>query len=154
MSQLKKRNRGNSSSLFPSLTDDFFGNRFLSPTLFDFEPDLWNREMQVPLANVTETKDSFNIDLSVPGLTRDDFQVEVENGMLTISCEKEEEKKDEDKNFTRREFSYNSFERTFQLPENVVEDKINAKYENGMLKVSLPKKEVSVSKPKKAIKVG
>jgi HSP20 family protein len=152
MSLTKRKNHRN--NLFPSLADNFFGNRFLSPSLFDSDSGFWNREMQVPLANVTETKDSFNIELSVPGLKRDDFNVEVENGMLTISCEKEEERNENDENFTRREFSYNSFERTFQLPENVVEDKINAKYDNGMLKVSLPKKEVSTNKSKKAIKVG
>ena len=94
------------------------------------------------------------VELAAPGLEKKDFKIELENQVLTVSSEKEEEKKEETKNFKRREFSYNSFSRSFQLPEDVLSDKIDAKYENGILKLSVPKKEVTVSKPKKEIKVG
>jgi len=86
-------------------------------------------------------------------MKKDDFKVDVENGILTISSEMQEEKKDEDKNYRRREFSCSSFSRTFSLPENVDENNINAKYDNGMLQVTIPKKEVTSSKQKKQISV-
>ena len=91
--------------------------------------------------------------MAAPGLERKDFKVEVENGMLCISSEKEEESKEEKKNYTRREYSYNSFSRSFTLPDNSLPDKINAKYENGVLHITLPKKEVTVQKLAKEIKV-
>jgi HSP20 family protein len=108
---------------------------------------------EVPSANLRETNDKFIVELSAPGLKKDDFKVEIDDGRLVVSCEKEEEKKDEDKNYRRREFSYSSFCRTFELPDNAAEDKINATYADGILEVSIPKKEVTVSKPKKEIKV-
>jgi HSP20 family protein len=86
-------------------------------------------------------------------MKREDFKVDVENGALTISSEKEEEKKEEEKNYKRREFVYNKFSRTFQLPENIDENSINARYDNGMLQVTIPKKEIKESKQKKEIKV-
>jgi HSP20 family protein len=153
MALVKRKENGN-RQLFPWFKNDFLANRFLSPGLFNWDDDFWDGGMKMPPANVTETKNEFNIELSAPGLKREDFKVEVEDGALVISCEKKEESNSEEKNYTRREFSYNSFYRSFPLPENVLEDKINAKYENGMLKVVLPKKEVSISKPKKAIDVG
>jgi HSP20 family protein len=122
--------------------------------MLDIDNDLWDSGLKVPLANISETKNEFKVDLSAPGLKRDDFKVEIEDGTLTISSEKEEEKKEDQKNYKRREFSYSSFSRSFSLPENVQEDKINAKYDDGMLHVTIPKKEVIPAMPKKAIKVG
>lgn len=150
MTQLKKKQNGD---LIPSLTNDFFGNRFFGTDLLDFERDFFDGGIKVPLANVAETKEEFKVDLSAPGLNREDFKVEIEDGALVVSAEKQEENKEEKENYKRREFSYNSFCRSFQLPENVSEDKINAKYENGMLHITIPKKKISESKPKKAIKV-
>jgi HSP20 family protein len=151
MTLLRKKQNGD---LIPSLTNDFFGNRFFGTDLTDYERDFFNGGgIKVPLANVSETASEFKVDLSAPGLNREDFKVEIEDGALVISAEKEEEKKEEKENYKRQEFSYNSFSRSFQLPENVSEDKINAKYENGMLHISIPKKEVSAPKAKKAIKV-
>ena len=151
MNSLTKRKNGSSGR---SLISDFFGNGFNSSDVLDIENDLLDGGLKVPLANISETKDEFKVDLSAPGLKREDFKVEVEDGALTVSSEKEEEKEENKENFKRREFSYNSFSRTFELPENVLEDKINAKYDNGMLHISIPKKESTASKPKKAIKVG
>lgn len=151
MTLLKKRN----GNLYPSLTNDFFEDRFFGMgNLLDPDNVFWNKGLQVPPANISETRNEFNVDLSVPGMSRSDFNVEVEDGTLTISCEKKDERKEDTENYKRREFSYNSFSRSFQLPDNVLEDKINAKYENGMLHISIPKKEVSLNKPKKAIQVG
>ena len=96
---------------------------------------------------------NFKIELAAPGFDKKDFKVETDNGMLTISSEKEKEEKEDTENYRRREFSFSSFRRSFQLPENSIQDKIEAKYENGVLKLTLPKKEISISKPKKEIKI-
>lgn len=141
-----------SERLFPSLMGDFFNNDRL---LLDFNGDLFNSNFLevVPEANIIENNKEYQIELAAPGLERKDFKVEVNNDVLSISAEKEEESKKEDKNYRSREFSYNSFYRSFALPQNLVTDKIDAKYENGILKLVLPKMEVSVQKPLKKIKV-
>jgi len=152
MTLLVKRN----GSLFPSITSDLFDtDRFFSPRLSDFEGSLldWEPAMRVPAVNISETDNEFKLELAVPGLTRKDIKVETDNGMLTISAEKEEESKEEKKNYRRREYAFNSFSRSFTLPENVIADKIDAKYNEGVLRVSLPKKEVTITKPKKQIKI-
>ena len=86
-----------------------------------------------------ETKNRYELELAVPGFKKDDFKVTTENGFLTISAEIKEEKNEEKENFTRKEFSYSSFSRTFNLPEDVVEDDVNASYHNGILSVELKK---------------
>jgi HSP20 family protein len=154
MTQLTKTRSGNGhGKTFPTV-DNFFRNRLFGPSLLDIESDLLEGRITAPLANITETKKEFKVDLSAPGLKKDDFRVELEDGALVVSAEKKEETKEDTENYRRREFSYNSFSRSFQLPENVEEEKINARYENGMLHISIPKKEVSSSTPKKSIKVG
>jgi len=150
MNLLKRRN----GDLFPSFKNDFFDDGFFWSNLISTGSDLLDRGFKIPPANISETKEEFRVDLSAPGLTRNDFKIEVEDGTLTISSEKKEESKNDTENYKRREFSYNSFNRSFQLPENVKEDKISAKYDNGMLHISIPKKEVSISKQKKEIQVG
>jgi HSP20 family protein len=154
MSLVKVKSNGN-GSLFPKLVNDFFDTDFfVRPSLFDFNGGL--REFgltNVPSVNITENEKAFNIELAAPGLEKKDFKIEVENDVLTISSEKEKEEKEEKKNYRRREYSYQSFSRSFDLPENSLADKIDAHYENGILKLTLPKKEITVSKPKKEIKV-
>ncbi|TAL57153.1 MAG: Hsp20/alpha crystallin family protein [Bacteroidetes bacterium] len=133
----KKRN----GSLFPSLASNFFNtDRFFGPSIIDFDGGLLdpNDSLVVPEANIIENGKDFKIELAAPGLERKDFKVEVQDGVLCISAEKEEEKKEDRENFRRREFSYNSFCRSFTLPDNLVTDKIDAKYENGVLRLSLP----------------
>jgi HSP20 family protein len=93
------------------------------------------------------------LELAAPGMDKKDFKVNVENGTLTISAEKKEESKEEKKNYTRREYSYSSFSRSFRLPENCTAEKIDAKYDNGILRVTLPKKQMTLSQPAKEIKV-
>ena len=149
----KKRN----GSAIPSLMDSFFNaDKFFSPSVLGFDGGLLNFDssLVVPEANIIENHKDYKIELAAPGLKREDFKVEVQDGVLSISSEKKEEKKEDGKNYRRREFSYNSFCRSFTLPENLVTDKIDAKYENGVLRLSLPKKEVTISKPAKQIKVG
>jgi HSP20 family protein len=153
---LQKRKNGNGhahGSLFPSLRNDFWTNRFFSPALFDFDDDFFNGSMSTPPANISETEKEFKLELSVPGFKKEDFRIDIDNGTLTISCEKEEEAKEDNTNFRRREFSYSRFSRSFELPDNTDEGNITAKYDNGMLQLTVPKKDISSTKPKKEIKV-
>ena len=96
---------------------------------------------QVPAMNVRENENEILLELAAPGLKKDDFKVKIENDALSISCEKEEEREDTDKDYARREYSYNSFHRYFTLPRTVDSEKIKARYEDGVLKLSLPKTE-------------
>ena len=139
MSLIKKTNgglvpfRGMLSDFFE--TDDLLMNR------------LFKKEF-VPAVNVSETDKSFEIELVAPGLKKNDFKVKVENGVLTISAEHSEEKKENEKNYTRQEYNYNSFSRSFTLPDNSKEDDIKANYTDGLLKLSVAKKAITVSKSK------
>jgi len=141
-------------SLLPSWTSDLFNSdSFLSPRFFDFDGKGSDLALRLPAVNIHENEKEFKIEMAAPGLERKDFKVEVKDGMLCISSEKEAKIKEEKKNYTRREYSYNSFSRSFTLPDNSLPEKISAKYENGVLNITLPKKEVTVSKPAKEIKV-
>jgi HSP20 family protein len=107
----------------------------------------------LPSVNINEDESSFRIEVAAPGLEKKDFKIETEGGYLIISSEKEQESTDEKENYRRREFSYSSFSRSFQLPENSLPEKIEAKYENGILRLVLPKKEHTSVKHRKEIKV-
>ena len=136
------------------MTDLFDTGRFMSPSIFDFDGDLIpESSLMVPDVNVIENDKDFRIEIAAPGLERKDFKVEVDKDILTISAEKEEERKEDKPNYKRREFSYSSFSRSLMLPENSIPDKIDAKYDNGILRLSLPKREMTISSPKKEIKV-
>lgn len=137
----------------PSLMDNLMEtSNFLSSNIFDWDGGRMDMPL-IPDANIVENEKDFRIELAAPGLEKKDFKIEVSNGILSVSAEKEKEEKEEKENYRRREFSYSSFSRSFALPDNSLPDKIDAKYENGILRLSLPKKEVTVSKPKKEIKV-
>ncbi|MGE5106324.1 MAG: Hsp20/alpha crystallin family protein [Sphingobacteriales bacterium] len=99
------------------------------------------RTLTIPAVNITENKDDFVVSLAVPGMKKDDFKIDMEGNMLTISCEKEEKKEEKEARYTRKEYNYSSFSRSFTLPEDVNKEKIEAKYEDGVLKLMLPKKE-------------
>ena len=105
--------------------------------------------------NIKEDNDNFLIDMAAPGMKKDDFKINYDNGYLTISSERKEEKNvGEDDKYTRREFNYQSFQRTFNVPEDMVDsNKIQAKYNEGILHVSLPKKETAKVQPVKEIKI-
>ncbi|MBN8852028.1 MAG: heat-shock protein Hsp20 [Sphingobacteriales bacterium 50-39] len=97
--------------------------------------------INIPSANIIENKDHYEVNLAAPGMKKEDFNIDVEGNVLTISSEKEERKEEKDERYSRKEFSYASFSRSFTLPDWVNKDKIDASYENGLLKVNLPKTE-------------
>ena len=150
MNNLAKR-----GSLFPtfnSLLDDFF-----SKDVFD-----WNSRnftdvgSTLPSVNVEESDSEFKIELAAPGLKKEDFRVKLDHDVLTISSEKSAEKEEKQGNgsYTRREFNYSSFFRSFTLPENAVADgEIDAKYHDGILKVTIPKKPIPASERARTIQI-
>lgn len=99
------------------------------------------RKWSVPAVNITENKEEFLVAMAAPGMKKEDFNINLDGNLLTISTEKEESREEKEKKFTRREYSYSTFSRSFTLPDEVAKDKIEAKYEDGVLKVSLPRKE-------------
>lgn len=121
----------------PSVFDDFF-----RPWTDLFDTGGWNvRPMNVPAVNITEQPNEYLLSLAAPGMKKEDFKIDVDGNMLTISSEKEENKEEKNKKFTRKEYSYSSFSRCFSLPEEIKQEKIDAKYEDGVLKIILPRKE-------------
>src|SRR2546423_11054850 len=136
MSQLVKFN---TAPTFRSMLDNFWGN-----AMFDDDVLKQNR---MPAVNVKENEKDYEIELAAPGMKKEDFRIDVENGILTISAEKKEEKEQKEDKYTRREFSYSSFNRSFSLPQNVDENNIKARYENGVLYLTVSKQEEE--KPKK-----
>lgn len=129
-----------------------FSNKFLTDffnadKLFD-EDDFLKVE-RMPAVNIVENDTTFEVEVAVPGMKKEDFKVEVKDGMLIISAEKEEKKEEVKKNYTRKEFSVSAFSRMFTLPENVKESEIDAEYKNGVLHMIIPKKEPVVSSAKK-----
>jgi len=127
------------------LSDFFDTDRF-------FDSDLL-RKQSMPAVNVKENEKGFEIEVAAPGLAKKDFNITVDNRVLTISSEKEEEREEKEENYTRREFSYSSFSRSFTLPEYVNEDDVKANYADGVLRLSVPKKTITQPKVKKAIEV-
>jgi HSP20 family protein len=109
--------------------------------LFNEFPVKMESKLHVPAVNVHETENAYEMELSVPGRKKEDFKINLENGLLTISFEKKEENTNSGQKTLRREFSFQSFKRSFNLDETVDADNIQAKYENGILFLSLPKKE-------------
>ena len=102
---------------------------------------LFDKMTTVPPVNIIENEDRYVLSLSVPGMKKDDFKIALEGLMLTISTEKGEEKEETEERFTRREYNFYSFSRSFTLPEDVKPEYIEAKYEDGLLKIVLPRKE-------------
>jgi HSP20 family protein len=123
--------------MFPTVFEDFFKpwNEW-----FD-NGGLWGRVLKVPAVNVTENKDDYAVSVAAPGMKKNDFKIGVEGNMLTISCEKEESKEEKEKKYTRKEYNYSSFSRSFTLPDDVIKSKIEATYDDGVLNVRLPKSE-------------
>jgi len=139
------------SPLFPSLLDRFFEGDLMDWLNWNFA----GTDSTLPAVNIRESDNEYMIEVAAPGMKKSDFKVNYDNGRLTISSEHKEERKDKNgEKYTRREFSYQSFQRTFNIPENVVEgDKINAKYNDGILTITLPKSEEVKPKPVKEIKI-
>ncbi|WP_083478371.1 Hsp20/alpha crystallin family protein [Lacinutrix himadriensis] len=135
------------------------------PTLSNWIEDIFNRDLPsvftsnfntgitLPKVNIKETADAFMVEMAVPGLKKSDFHLDLDNQVLSISTETKDEKEVKEENFTRREFGYSSFKRTFTLPESVNDEKIDANYKDGILSILLPKKEEAKQKPARSIKV-
>lgn len=135
--------------LFPSRLSDFFDNsRFFGNPWF--EREFTN---SLPAVNVKEDGKQFDIEFAAPGFNKNDFKISVENNVMTVSAEKKDEKSEDNKRFTRKEFNYSSFSRSFTLPQSVNSDKIDAKYTDGVLHLQVPKKEQVKESPTKEIKV-
>lgn len=134
-------------------------NNLFLPSLMNemFKPDwlggMENFNNTLPAVNIKENERDFELELAIPGRKKDDFNIEVDNNVLTISMEDKKEDEVSDENYTRREFSYSSFKRAFTLPETVNEDKIDAAYTDGILRFTLPKKEEALPKPKRMIEI-
>lgn len=127
---ITRRNRfGNTPSIF----DDIF-----NPSYFD-EADYSAGRPTMPSVNISETENDFKLEVAAPGMKKEDFNIEVNDNVLSISSEKKEEHKDE--KFTRREFSYEAFQRSFTLPKTVDDGNIEASYNDGVLEIKIPKKE-------------
>ena len=144
-----------SGTLFPALLSDFFGvSPFARPGLFDADVATLPSRLgvNIPSVNIRETDADYRIALAAPGLTKKDFKVETGDDVLTVRVEKEETK-EEKVGYTRKEYSFHSFSRSFLVPENAQPDNIQARYEDGILTLTLPKKEVTVTKAKKEITV-
>ena len=150
MTLIKWKNNPNAVDRFP----------FMPSTFNDFFSDFMNGDLlqkdyfkSIPAVNIMERKDDFTIQLAAPGVKKSDFKVEVDKGVLTISMEKTDEKNDENEKFTRKEFSFSSFKRTFSLPDHVNTESIAAEYKDGILMLTIPKKEEAKAKPVREIVV-
>ncbi len=135
---------------FPSFFDKVLEGNLMDWNNLNFS----STDTTLPAVNVKENNDAFMIEVAAPGMAKEDFKVNYDNGKLTISSERKNEKHDEGENYTRREFSYQSFQRSFSVPENVVSgEKISASYKDGILIISLPKREEVKPKPSREIKI-
>ena len=135
------------------------------PTLSNWLDDIFNRDLPsvftsnfntgitLPKVNIKETADAFIVEMAIPGLKKSDFHIDIDNQVLSISTKSKVENEQKEENYTRREFGYASFKRTFTLPESVNDDKINANYNDGILSIELPKKEEAKQKPIRSIKI-
>jgi len=136
----------------PSIFDDMFKTDWLGGT-----SNVNNIGVSIPAVNIQETEDNFLVEVAAPGKVKEDFNIELNNDVLTISSEAKKEntetKKEGKGKFTRREFSYSTFKRAFSLPETVDSSKINASYENGVLLINLPKKEEAKVPAKRLIEI-
>ena len=121
----------NVNPFFNDVFESILNDSFLSDKL----------SARVPAVNIAETENEFHIELAVPGLKKEDFKINLEKNVLSISAEKKEENIEEGKKYSKKEYSYNSFVRSFTLPETVDHAKIDAQYTDGILKLSVAKKE-------------
>ncbi|NLB25868.1 MAG: Hsp20/alpha crystallin family protein [Bacteroidales bacterium] len=137
-----------SDSFLPSLFDRFFNSGLMDWNLTNYS------NATLPAVNVKETEDEYILEVAAPGMSKKDFKVNFQKNVLIISSEKEEEKKEKEDNYTRREFCYQSFQRSFTVPASDVDsDKITACYDDGILSVKLPKREEIKPKPAREIKI-
>jgi HSP20 family protein len=132
------------SRYIPAYWDDFFNDSFFSGM---------NRFNRTPSVNIVEGEKEFRIEMAVPGMTRDNFRIDMENDILTILSEKREEKEEKDHRYMRREFGSGTFKRSFRIPETIDQDHIEARYQEGILVISLPKQEEVIQKAARQITI-
>jgi len=149
---LIKRNR----NLLPSFSrfwdeDDIFNRSLMNWGLSNFA----EANSTMPAVNIRETDNAYEVQMAAPGMRKEDFKIELDNNILTISSEKTEERQEDGKEkYSRKEFNYESFQRSFNLPKEVVdEDKIEARYKDGVLHLTIPKREKAKQRPAKKIEV-
>lgn len=147
---LVKRN-GNLLNPLPMIFDDFFNRDLYNWGNSNFS----DTNTTIPAVNIKETAENYEVEVAAPGMTKKDFKVELDGNSLTISSERTNQKEEnEGERYTRKEFSYQSFQRTFTLQKDVVDiDRIQARYENGLLHLLIPKKEEAKQKPPRFIQI-
>jgi HSP20 family protein len=143
MSLIRHSNR---PTIGGSMLSDFFDD-----DRFFYSP--WLKGQNMPAVNIKDNEKNYEVEVAAPGYTKKDFNISIENGLLTISAEKKEETEKTEDNYTRKEFGYTSFSRSFALPENTSEEDVQARYEDGVLKLLISKRSQSPAKPKKAIEI-
>jgi HSP20 family protein len=131
----------------PKHFNGFFGNNLLNEF---YTPAFAGT---VPAVNVLENKEGFKIEVAAPGLQKGDFKLNLEKNQLTISAQKEQKEEENTEKYTRKEFKYSSFQRTFTLPNSIDGEKIAATYTDGILSVTLPKREEAKEKPAREIEI-
>lgn len=131
-----------------------FIDNLLNEDVSGMNSNNFNEGISTPKVNIKETDEAFTLEMAVPGYKKSDFVIDLENDTLSVSAEIKEAQEDSKENFTRIEFGYASFKRTFVLPETVEESKIEATYKDGILGLHIPKKEEAKPKPARTIKIG
>jgi len=139
------RRVNNNYPTFRNWMDDFMGT-------VDNSVNFWNKST-VPAVNISEEDDNFQITFAAPGLTKDNFSINLDSDVLTVKSEKEINKEESTANFTRKEFNFGSFQRSFTLPETADGDHIKAEYKDGILNIEIPKKEEAKAKPAREIEI-
>lgn len=141
-----------SDRMFPSIPSFF--NNFLTGDLDWNSSNYSSTNSTLPAVNIRENDDSFIIEMAAPGLSKENFKINLNRNRLEITSEMQDERNEENQRYSRREFSYQSFQRTFTLPEATVDgDKIAAKYTDGILMVTIPKREEVKPKPARTIEI-
>ena len=143
MTLLRRANSGYPT--FTNLFEDIFSNAD--------NGHIFKNNETLPSVNIAENSDGFKIEFAAPGLTKEEFKINLDNNVLTVGSEKNEEKEGSNENFTRREFNYSSFQRSFTLPDSANGEKITAEYENGILNIQIPKREEAKVKPLREIEI-
>jgi HSP20 family protein len=146
---LIKKNR-NAFPTMPALFDDFLGRELFNwgNTNYSFT------QTTIPMVNIRESAENFEVEVAAPGMDKKDFRVQLEDNTLTISSQKEKTEETEHNGYNRREFSYESFQRSFTLPRDVVDEQaISAQYENGILHLTIPKREEARHKGPRLIEI-
>lgn len=146
--EVSRKNNETNLPSFSSWFDNFFENSLGTEFLSNF-----NTGITLPAVNIKETNNEFILELAIPGMKKSDFIIDVENKILSIASEIKREEEETKENYTRREFGYSSFKRTFTLPDSVETDKVKATYQDGILTVKLPKREEAKQKPPKRIEI-